>query len=242
MTSRERVLVYSLLTGLLVMNVIIALGGSGPTATANVLARSDDLGPADRLILSGEQDLVVRNADGRLAWSENAHGRAYSIAFVHQQDVLEKLMQTSQYKDDRDRLTDDIKKEEEEWRTKYQALRDEYADVESADDPRSDEAQAALGAWQRDYQQWQQSASARVNTMAVEQLQRAYRELIAAVEIVADQRQVDLVLQFTPTVDDLPASQNAQTMLDIRMRPVLKYPEGLDITVEVLDDLALGAE
>jgi len=240
MTSRERMLIYSALGLLLAVNGVILFGRLGQPAYAAPNAL-DDLGPADRLILSGEKELVVRNESGRIAWSDSEHARAYSVGFVHVADVVQKLMQTSQYTEERERLTEEINAEEQEWREKGQALEERYGDV-TPEDPEFEEARAAFGEWQANVQQWRQQANERVNNLAMEQLEHAYREVVDAVNIVADERDIDLVLRFTPTADPLATGMSGQTMLDIRLRPVLRYPDGLDITVDVLEEMALAVD
>ena len=241
MTSRERAIVYSALLVLAAFNLIFFLTQAGGTAYAGPSEQDAALGPADSVILSGEPGLALRNREGRLSWSENAHGKAYSIGLVDVNDVIEKLLETPQYKDEREALTQQIQTQRQEWLDKQQALREKYQGITS-DDPRAQEAQAEFSEWQADAQQWDAEMQESINTMAIEQMEKGYRELIEAVEVISARDGIDLVLRFTPPGEALPADLSGQTMLDIRMRTVLKHPAGLDITPEVMEELGLTVD
>lgn len=242
MRSRERLVLLTLLGLTVGVNLFTLLGRTGsPAVASNEGFRLDDLGPADRLLLRGERELAVRNADGRMAWSDNEHGRAYSMAFVDVNDVLVKLMETDGYKNDREKLTETVQAEEKEWLAKRDALQGKYGNI-TPDDPRMEQARAEFGAWQAGVQQWQQDAQNRVNTMAIEQLKKAYAEIVTAVDVVADKRGIDIVFRFTPGDEPLTEGISGQTMLDIRLRPVVRAPKGLDITVDVLEEMSLPVE
>jgi len=238
MTSRERAIIFAALLVLAGFNLLLILTQVDGKAYAGSAPQDAALGPADSLILSGEPGLAVRNREGRLSWSENAHGRAYSIGLVDVNDVIEKLLEMPQYQDEREALTQQIEAERQDWLNQQQALREKYQGI-TAEDPRAQQAQAEFAEWQAGAQQWDSQMQERVNTMAVEQMEKAYRELIEAVEVVSARDGIDLVLRFTPPAEPLPADLSGQTMLDIRMRPVLKHPEGLDITPAVMEELGL---
>ena len=239
MKSRERAFIYSLLLVVVGFNVMLLIGRSATPAYASMEAWLDDLGPADRLILSGAEELTVQNADGRISWSDDAHSKAYSIGFVNVNKVVTALLDTSKFKEERETLTEGLQAEEAEWQEQFAAMQEKYADIQSADDPRAAEAQTAASTLQREFRQWQNAANQKVNEMAVNQLQQGYTEVIDAIDIVAEDQGVDLVLRFTPVEEELPATTNGETMLAIRMRPILKSPDGLDLTPDVMDELAL---
>ena len=79
--------------------------------------------------------------------------------------------------------------------------------------------------------------------LRAEQVERAYRELVDAINVVADRLDIDTVHRFIPTDDPFeiqpgPAAFQA-AMLQIRLRSVLRYPEDLDITSDVLEELGI---
>ncbi|MGI9014328.1 MAG: OmpH family outer membrane protein [Phycisphaerales bacterium] len=238
MKHRERAFLYTVLALIVSVQCVILIDRSGPTATAGSEG-VDDLGPADRLLLAGPEMLTVRNASGRLAWGDGVEDRAYSTGFVNLTRVLPALLETPRFKDARDQLMADMQAQEDDWRAKFEALQEKYAEVTGPEHPRAAEAQAEAGGLQRGFQVWQQEAGEKVNAMAVEQLKQGYQEVLDAVNIVADREGIDMVMRFTPPSDPLPGEAHAQTMLDIRMRPVLRSPEGLDITDQVMSELSL---
>ena len=75
--------------------------------------------------------------------------------------------------------------------------------------------------------------------LEAEQLERSYRELIEAMEIVADQRSIDFVYRFIPTSEPFGTQSAEQAMLQIQLRTFLKYPEAVDLTQHILDELDL---
>ncbi len=75
--------------------------------------------------------------------------------------------------------------------------------------------------------------------LEAEQLERSYREMIEAVEIVADKRSIDVVYRFIPTAEPFGTQSSDQAMLQIQLRTFLKYPESVDITQYVMDELDL---
>ena len=81
-----------------------------------------------------------------------------------------------------------------------------------------------------------------VMTGTAEQLEKAYREMIDAVEVVADRMDIDIVYRFIPTSEAFEAENPEQAMMAIRLRTALRYPEQLDITDAVLEEMSLEAE
>jgi len=243
MSPRERVAVFSLLFAVLLINAAVLVAAAARPALAGARLLLDTLGPTDGVIFSSaegeEEQITLRAEGGHLAWSDSPHARMYSVAFVNQQDIISKLLETETYMQDRERLTGEIQKEQEEWSRKETELREKYADFTGADDPRAEEARADFGELQAGFVEWQNTANERVNEMAVNQLKQAYQEILDAVDVVADRAGIDIVLRFTPRDAELAEGISGQTMLDIRMRSALRYPDGLDMTPEVLEEMAL---
>jgi hypothetical protein len=86
------------------------------------------------------------------------------------------------------------------------------------------------------------SGSRQLGRLAAGQIERAYRDLIAAVEVVAERRRIDLVFRFIPTDNEFQAISPPQAYTGIHARIALKYPPGLDVTDEVMEELALEVE
>ena len=76
--------------------------------------------------------------------------------------------------------------------------------------------------------------------MGAEQFERAYRELVAAVETVAEKESIDLVYRFYPTAKPFETERMGEALSQIQSRVFLKYPEAIDITPEVMKALNLS--
>ncbi|MEC8817794.1 MAG: histidine kinase dimerization/phospho-acceptor domain-containing protein, partial [Planctomycetota bacterium] len=96
-----------------------------------------------------------------------------------------------------------------------------------------------MQALMQEYQQFTQLSRGRITKLEAEQLERSYRELIEATEIVADQRSIDFVFRFIPTAEAFGTQNAEQAMLQIQLRTFLKYPEAVDITGQVIEELDL---
>ena len=75
--------------------------------------------------------------------------------------------------------------------------------------------------------------------MGATHLEMAYREITAAVNVVADRLEIDLVIRFIPPDDEFVLTNEAAAIDQIRLRSLLRYPEACDITSDVLEELNL---
>ena len=66
--------------------------------------------------------------------------------------------------------------------------------------------------------------------------------MIDAVEVVADRNDIDTVYRFIPTDEAFEADNPDQAMVAIRLRTALRYPDELDITDDVMDELSLDID
>jgi hypothetical protein len=251
MSYRERIIVYTVLIALVAMNAMLFLSQAGPSALAQDATQEETDASAvpapsapeavDSITFAGEGDadpLVLQNHEGRLAWGDSPYDRTYSIAYVNIGDVLNGLMQASEFADEREPLMNELREEEEVYRQRLEDLRSRMEGL----DPQSEEAGRLYQEGQRvhqEYVNWQQQAIDRLGKLDAEHLERAYRTFLDAVAIVADRRNIDIIYRFIPTDEPFNAENPEQAMLNIRLRPVLHYPEELDITDAVMDELAL---
>lgn len=240
MNKRERFFIYGALAVLAVMNVALLSNGRGGSAWAQGPADGTALGPAGSLTLTGDdgEPLVLHNAGGRLAWAEGDSSRAYSVAFVHVGQAMGPLLEADEYVEEYAELEAELLARDEEAGEAMEAFRQEHQDL-TPDDPRLAEVQQAFQAMIQQREQLRMQANQRLGMLAAEHIERGYRDLVAAVEVVAARRGVDIVYRFIPTANDFNALNPAQSYTGIRARIALKYPAGLDITDEVLEELAL---
>jgi hypothetical protein len=244
MRNRERVVIYTVLAVLLAANASLILSSADRPAFAEPLAIPDDLGPADSVALTDTEsgdDLVLRAKGGRLSWGEAEHQRTYSVAYVYIGNVLNQLMQAEVFVEEREQLMTDLGEAEDEYRARLEDARQRLQDM----DPESEDAQDVFregeAIWQ-EYMNWQQEAVAQRGKLDAVQMERAYREMIEAVEVVADRKNIDTVYRFIPTSEAFNAENPEEAMLAIRLRSALRYPDELDITDDVMEELSLEIE
>ena len=212
----------------------------GTTRMADAgLEDPERLGPADELVLSGKDPLVILNREDRIGWGERPTSRAWSIGAVHIDRVIKGVLQSDEYQAEREDLQAELQEMDGEFTARAEELQDEYGDI-SEDDPQFPEAQGRMQAMMQEYQQFAQVAQARLAQLQTEQLERAYREMVEAVEVVSDNRDIDIVLRFIPTAQPFGTTVVEQAMLQIQLRAFLRYPDTIDITEDILEELDMG--
>jgi Skp family chaperone for outer membrane proteins len=239
MRNRERIAIYGALLVLLAANIGPLLAGNGSRAIADPGSPGEQLGPAETLTLvEGEKQLVLRSRDERLAWSDGAHARAFSIAFVHVGRAVGPLLEADQYRQELAQLTEELETRDREMTDRITAFLQENRAL-TPDDPQVAEAQRAYQGMLQELERVRREGALRLDRLRAEQLERAYRDFVAAVEVVAQRRQIDIVLRFVPTADEFEAQGLAAASTAVRARVAVKYPEAIDITDAVLEELAI---
>jgi Skp family chaperone for outer membrane proteins len=239
MKKSERCIVYSALIALAALNAVFLLSSSGRTAFAEASAWLADLGPADSLkLVDGEKEIAVRNKAGRLAWGDGDFKQSYAIGFVDISKALNPLMETQSYADEREALKSELETVENDYKAKLDAFGEELQGMDQQS-PQYQEKLTQARTLYQEYMKWGQDAMGKRNELDVKHLQQAYREMASAVNVVADKMGVDIVLRFIPTDKDFKAVDAEQALTEIRLRSAVKYPEKLDITSEVLEELSL---
>ena len=223
----------------LLIAVLALLSNSGNTPLANAnLEDPEKLGPADQLILDGADPLVVSNRENRIGWGERPTSRAWSMGAVHIDRVIKLLLQSETYNEERNDLEADLMKLDEEFTSRAEAMQQEYADI-TEEDPEFPEAQQRMQGIMQEYQTFAQGAQAQMGQLQTQQLERGYREMVEAVEVVADKMDIDIVQRFIPTAEPFGTTMVEQAMLQIQLRAFLRYPDAIDITEEILEELDL---
>lgn len=241
MHNTERIVIYSSLLLLGMLNVAVLAGGGGGRALAGA-GSSSGLGPADSLTLvDGGDELVLRNRGGRLGWADDDFARAHSIAFVHVGRAMGPLLEAERYVEEYSRAEGEIREAAEEVNQRIVDFQQEHQNV-APDDPDAQQIQQAFQALLQEREQLRMDSTRRLGELAASQIERAYRDLVAAVEVVADRRHIDIVYRFIPTANEFEAVNPPQAYTGIRARIALRYPKSLDITDAVLEELDLALE
>jgi len=235
MPKTDRIVAIAAL--LIAVIALLANTGGAPVANATV-ETPEDLGPADRLILAGEDQLVVSNRENRIGWGERPTSRVWSIGAVHIDRVIKLLLQSETYTGERDDLEADLMELDAEFTSRAEEMQQEYADI-TEEDPEFPEAQQRMQAMMQEYQSFAQGAQARMGQLQTQQLERGYREMVEAIEVVADKMDIDIVQRFIPTAEPFGTTMVEQAMLQIQLRAFLRYPDAIDITEEILEELDL---
>jgi len=243
MSNRERIVIYGAMALLAAMNIAVLADGRGGSAWADGPAGQTHLGPVGSLTLAGAEDelLVLRNAGGRLAWSDTDYARSFSVAFVHVGQPMGPLLEADEYVEEYRELEAEFLERDEAAAEAMDAFRKEHQDV-APDDPEMAEVQQAFQAMIQQREQMRALAGRRLSLLAAEHIERAYRDLVAAVEVVAARRGIDIVYRFIPTANEFKAVNRPQSYTVVRARVVLRYPPELDITDEVMEELALEVQ
>ena len=154
MNTRERIVIYGSLALLGALNLSTVLGLDSPEAMAEPSAFDEELGPASSLTLTGEEEpLVLRNNTGHLAWADNAHSQAYSVAFVAPGKAMEPLLRAEQYAEERTELEDELRSQDQGFQQRIGAFEQQNAGI-TPDDPRAPEVQQTYQAMRAEYEQW----------------------------------------------------------------------------------------
>jgi len=244
MNRRERVVLYLVLPLLTALNLCVLFGWLGRPAYAEPPASATDSNALHALTFLGDEpadNVVLHNHKGRLAWGDTAHERLHTVGYVYIGKILGELMQADSRREELNLLSEEMSEVESEYRRQLEDLykRAQAIDPESEEGKQFDQQGRAL---LDEYRAWQQDALRRRGKLQAEQLEDAYRELVAAVDVVADRQGIDIVNHFIPAEEPFNASNPDQAMINIRMRTALKYPEQLDITEDVIEELALEIE
>ena len=241
MKRYERAFMYTAMFALLAVNAVFVMSSSGRTAFAEAVAFLQELGPADALKLIGDggKELEIRAKSGRVAWGEGDFKQTYTTAFVDIGKALNPLMESTQYVEEREALRKELEATEKEYREKLEALQSELRGIDQQSPEFQEKIQAGQALFQ-EYEKWGRDvAIKRRDEMDVRHLQAAYKELTNAVNVVADKLGVDIVLRFIPAENEFKSANADQALTEIRLRAAVKYPEKLDITSEVLEELSL---
>jgi len=252
MSTLERTIFAAVLVLVTAVNLILFGGNAEGRAFASRLVST--LGPADALILTdakgaesaegetaGGNPMEVRNREGHLSWSEEPFHRAHSVAFLHIGRPMTRLLQLDVYEERRQELQEELRVREEEFRASLQEKVEAIQSLPEGDPQLPELQQQAQREYER-YQQWSQQAQQRSAALEADLIAEAYGEIRNAVDVVAEEQRIDLVLRFIPLDQPMEAATPSQMQMLIRGRTALRYPDALDITLDVMDELNLQPE
>lgn len=234
----ERIVVHTLLVVLLIA-VFSDRPFPGNAAEAEPSRLEEVLGPADELVLLHDGKEVEVGAVGNgLSWGERPTDRSWSIGAVDVPKLLRSLMDSERFSEDRMALQKEVEEQSREFEERFESFREENAEL-GPDDPEFATAQGTWDVMMREYQEWQQGTMRIQQKLGAEQIEAGYRELVEAVDIVAEREGVEIVLRFVPVSDPFESDDMDRASNQVRQRLLLRYPEALDLTSKVESELGL---
>lgn len=226
----------------IVAGMFLAAHLAAPRAADARAVPASDLGPAQAVLLEGKDGpMKLVNGGGRPAWGEEPTSKAWAMGSVHVDKILKKLIENKSYAEERTRFEEEGKKQGEEFQKEMESLKAEYGS-KSKDDPDFPKGQAAVQALFERYQKWNAGMQAAQGKLMAEQVEKAYRELTAAVDTVCERRHVDVVFRCIPTALPFESGDLGNAMIQVQARTFLRAPEAIDLTADVMKELNLPAD
>jgi hypothetical protein len=204
-----------------------------------------ELGPADALLLAAPKGaaadappLALRNGIGRLSWGSEPGSRAFSVGLVHVDRVLKGIIQSERFIADRMKFDEQAREAREEFERRFKAFEEKHPNPDPKS-PEFEQIQREFAALQNEAQAWSARIQDIQSKLAAEQVEKAYKEMLSAVDVVADRRSVDLVYRFLPASKPFDSRSLPDAMLQVQSRTMLRYPDSIDITDDVVRELGL---
>ena len=155
--------------------------------------------------------------------------------------ALSQMMEASHFVDARTELQQNLEERLQEARDVLDIIMEEAQALPQD----SDEHPAMRQRWDQamgEFQQLQQIATEQQGALFASQMIEAYEEIITAVEVVAENKNVDVVLRFIAPDEPIETSNPDVAIMQIRLRTALAYPKGIDLTDDVLTELGLESQ
>ena len=230
------------------MSLLVVLCGamfahSSNNAMAWNMEKAPALGPASEITLQAEDGSMtdLKMVDGRLSWGAQPQQSTQSVAYVHIGALLPLLMSQEERVEERTALRERLTEDAQVLIDQLDTIKTNMEDLTPGDEEH--QAQLQMGqAIAQQLQAFQQEAIALEDAKTAEQLEQCYRELVEAVNVVADRKKIDTVFRFIPTDDEFTKGDSSAAMLQIRLRTFLRYPDRDDITEDIAEELNLTLE
>ena len=234
----ERISIYAILA-LLAIAVVSRPSGLTPTAGADATAPEEVLGPVDRLVLDGPEGPVDVKAVGNgVGWGDSPYQRSWSMATVDVPKLVRSLMESDRFDEDRAELREEAEAQSLEFQERFEEFQEANAEV-TPESPEFPEVQATYQAMMQEYQKWQQGTMAIQQKLGAEQIETAFKEMVEAIDIVAEEEKIDIVLRFVPVDQPFDAEMMDAANVQVQRRSILHYPDTIDITAKVEQELGL---
>ncbi|MSR41546.1 MAG: hypothetical protein EXS10_06560 [Phycisphaerales bacterium] len=212
-------------------------------AVATAPSSIGDLGPADKLLLAASEGdaLSVVNREARIGWGDKATSRAWSVAAVHTDRIMRSLMASPSIAEKLKELDEQATTMDAAFQKRAEDLQAQFKDVKQGD-PRQQEGMLAFQALNAEYTAFREGKMKEIDLLRATQTEDAYKQLVTAVDRVAEREQIDFVYRYIPVEVPFKAEGLQQVYSQIQLRTFLKYPAAIDITDAVIKELGVTEE
>jgi Skp family chaperone for outer membrane proteins len=222
--------------------MVLAAQLAAPRAADARATPAADLGPAQAVLLEGKDGpLKLANAGGRPGWGDDATAKSWSMGAVNVDKVLKKLLANKSYQDEVNRFNEDTEKQAGEFQKEMESLKAEYGN-KGKDDPDLAKGQAAFQSLVERYQKWNGGVQAARGKLMADQVEKAYREMVTAVDTICERRHIDIVYRCISTAQPFESIDPMGAMIQVQARTFLHVPESIDLTADVMKELNLSAD
>lgn len=238
-TASGFILIQTLVIALLVCSInhdTNVAGGAEPRASV-------DLGPADALSLRNEagDQIVLRNREKRLSWSDRPSARTYTLGFVQVEKVFKAFTRSEAFVEGSKRIEEETAPKRDSYKEQLGKLAERIR-AAGQDTPEGQQLIEEYKKLAKEYEDWNRKEMERRNQQAAALISRSYDEMRAAIDVVAQRLDLDIILQAYDADKGLTSTDTRQALADFTYRAVLRFPGQLDITADVLSELNLKAE
>jgi Skp family chaperone for outer membrane proteins len=173
------------------------------------------------------------------SWGAGDFRQTYSVGFVDIGRAMNPLLEAPTFVEEREALRRELEVTERDFQQRLAAFDEQLRSMDQNSPQfreRFEEAQRLY----EEYTRWGQNvAIRRRDELDVRHLQAVYRDVVNAVNVVADRMGIDIVMRFIPADREFRSINAEQALTEIRLRAAVRSPEQLDITSEVMEELGL---
>jgi|GEM_PF-3514293 len=184
-------------------------------------------------------DAMEEETAGDSPEARDASETGGAIAYVEGYSLLTDLLASDRFQPAIDELQAEAEEALAPFQTQIEELRGEFQSIAPDDQQAQQEIQARFQQIQQEAQAVQQEYQERIEALQRENVQKAFEDLRAAAEAVADERGYTYVMMAEDPSDNVNEGLTQDPSEEIRRRFVLVHPDGANITEDVRADLNL---
>ena len=227
---------FVLLSAIAASSITTLLLNSPSTAEAAPALLSVELGPADAVLLAGSPEVRVTAAGGRITWGTQPAARAIGIATVDIGAVLVALTASERYSRDMKTLEEEAEARGEDFRKRWEDMQARMGKIEEGS-PTAGAIDEEFQKLRSEVERFQRQIDRRHGDLMLRQYEQAWGEIRSALDVVADRAGADMVIKGTPTAEPFRKGDPESLIQQVRSRTLVRTPEDIDLTDELLKEL-----